>query len=557
MNRELNTYVLICFIILAVGLPNIVPYLYYFWLKDIEQGYCGCKFLKDNKTGVEDFNKYSGNNPNIKYFKQCVQSLIYALNQPYLRNSIQSAFTNFSIFDHYYAHALFDGVVFPDGKLAFDHIDNIVNLQVVVMDVIANIRKTNFFTFPVLTFCLLIEGEGEETDFKDETFARWASDHNTQWFDSNFYLSRTVDSLSNCCRLSSSIKDMMNEQGYFNSIGSSGLSVGSVKVNSINLANIAYQSVTETSLDNTSGDIIKNYFNTVERLYLEKLRAQVKLNLMCLDVIRDIIIANKEKRHLLPNIADGLIDMKHLYNTIGVIGIYETLKCFQNKLDSLKELFKLSIEKYDYITFDSFGNTFYTKNSENFVKKLFNSIHDEIKKFKKEYKCDYSMNVEQIPAETAAKKLMQKDELTYPDLTITDLPLYGNQFIPLGIKTTLEERVRVAALYDKFLNGGSIAHLNFESTLSKEQSWKYLKWIAQQGLTYSALNTKISACKHNHGFFGDICSTCGEDAVTTYSRIVGFYVSSGITPKGNETAYGSWSTARKEEFRLRQWETNK
>ena len=152
---------------------------------------------------------------------------------------------------------------------------------------------------------------------------------------------------------------------------------------------------------------------------------------------------------------------------------------------------------------------------------------------------------------------MQKDELTYPDLVVSDLPLYGNQFIPLGIKTTLEERVRVAALYDKFLNGGSIAHLNFESTLSKEQAWGYLIWIAKQGLTYSALTTKISACMHNHGFFGSVCPLDGTEAVTMYARTVGFYTSTGITPDGKETAYGSWSTARKEEFKLRQWEQNK
>ena len=542
----------------AVGLPNIVPYLYYFWIKDIEQGYNGCHWLNNKHTGIETFCKYDNSNPNIKYFKQCVQSLIYALNQPYLRNSIQSAFTNFSIFDHYYAHALFDGVIFPDGSLAYDHIDNIVNLQVVVMQVISDIRHINMFTFPVLTFCLLKEkGEGESTKFKDEEFAKWASDHNTQWFDSNFYISDTIDSLSNCCRLSSSIKDMMNDQGYFNSLGSSGLSVGSIKVNTINTANLAYQTITETKLDSSSGDIIKSYFTNAEKLYIQKLRKQARLNMMVLDVIRDIIIANKEKRHLLPNIADGLIDIKHMYNTIGIIGVYETLKAFQNKLNELKNVLNLAVNKYDYIRYDNFDNTYYTTNAETFAKNLFSALHNEIEAFRKEYKCNYSINVEQVPAETAAYKLMQKDELSYPDLVIKDLPLYGNQFIPLGIKTTLEERVRIAALFDTFLNGGSIAHLNFESTLNKEQAWKYLNWIAQQGLTYSALNTKISACRHNHGFFGSICPICGEKAVTMYSRIVGFYVSSGITPEGKETAYGSWSTIRKEEFKLRQWEQDK
>ena len=113
----------------AVGLPNLLPWMYYFWRKDIKEGYNGCKYLKDNKTGAEAFSKINYNAQNIKYFSQCVQSLIYALNQPYLRNSIQTAFTNVSIFDHEYAHALFDGMEFPDGSLAFDSIDEIVELQ--------------------------------------------------------------------------------------------------------------------------------------------------------------------------------------------------------------------------------------------------------------------------------------------------------------------------------------------------------------------------------------------------------------------------------------------
>ena len=61
------------------------------------------------------------------------------------------------------------------------------------------------------------------------------------------------------------------------------------------------------------------------------------------------------------------------------------------------------------------------------------------------YGCDYMINTEQIPGESAAAKLMQKDKFFYPEADIYDLPLYGNQFIPLGIQTTGQERVRIAA----------------------------------------------------------------------------------------------------------------
>ena len=530
----------------AVGLPNLLPWMYYFWVKDIEKGYNGCFYIKNNKTGIENYTDdlINSDNPNIRYFTQCTQSLIYALNQPYLRNSIQSAFTNVSIFDHEYAHALFDGMEYPDGTLVYDHIDNIVNLQKLFLKEIAEIRKENMFTFPVLTISLLVDEKTRE--FKDLEFAHWASDHNCEWNDSNFYISSTVDSLSNCCRLSSSIKNMMNSEGYFNSIGGSGLSVGSIKVNSINLANIAYDVITNnkiTTESTYSNDIIANYLKNAEQSYLEKLEKQIVINLKCLDVIRDIIIDNKDKRKLLPNISEGLIDLNHMYNTLGIIGIYETLKTFQNKIELFEHTLNADLAKYYYIKKDTFDNTYYTKNAEAFVKTLFNKVHNTINKFKKEHQLGYSINCEQIPAETAAKKLQQKDELSYQDLVVKDLPLYGNQFIPLGIKATLEERVRVAALFDSYLNGGSICHINIESPMQPEMAWEKLNWVAQQGLTYSAFTTKISACKHNHAFFGDVCPICGEPVATKFARIVGFY-----------TPISSYSSARKQEFNLRKWE---
>lgn len=139
---------------------------------------------------------------------------------------------------------------------------------------------------------------------------------------------------------------------------------------------------------------------------------------------------------------------------------------------------------------------------------------------------------------------MQKDLLCYPETTITDLPLYGNQFIPLGIKTTMQERIRIASLFDGFCNGGSILHVNVEAPFdSKEKAWDMLNYIADQGVTYFAFNTKIQACENNHGFFGKVCPICGKPVYTEYSRIVGFY-----------TPVKTYSKERKAEFKMRKWE---
>ena len=517
----------------AVGLPNLIPYMYYFWKQDVDNDYMGIKTSHNEEY----------------YAKQNFQRLIFAENQPYARDGSQSAFVNSSIFDHEYFEALFGGGVFPDGSFMIDYEEDIINFQKWYMQVMAEIRKVNMFTFPVNTISLL----RKDGKFVDEEFARWAIEHNMQWNDSNIFVDSSVTSLSNCCfdgnqeclivdyknnriiktfkevydlglrkintirenkpaaakiirlpkkkmyviitedydvikatidhifpteigdktveelttndwlikefkdgtsknvkiiykkeyvtddeyvycfemadsskpyftlangivthncRLKSDIKTL----GYFNSIGGTALKVGSVKVNTINLARIA--------LDTNS-----------EEEYLKELKHRVTIILCALHAVRHIIKRNVEKG-ILPNFTHGLIDFGHLYNTCGFIGIYESMK------------------HLGYTKKDEFGNIYYTENASKFGKKIFETMREAADEFIEKNHCDYQINTEQIPGESAADKLMQKDKYFYPDADIYDLPLYGNQFIPIGIKTTLQERIRIASEFDGYCNGG-------------------------------------------------------------------------------------------------------
>lgn len=460
----------------AVGLPNLIPYMYYFWSRDVK-------------------NNYYTETPE-KYAKQHCQRLIYALNQPYLRSGTQSAFTNVSFFDREYLTALFGGAEFPDGSFMIDEIEEIMAFQKLFLIEMARIRAKNMMTFPVSTISLLrVNGK-----FLDEEFAHWACEHNRQWNDSNLFIDDSVNSLSNCCRLKSNIEDL----GFFNSIGGTALKVGSVKVSTINLARLALE-------------------NQTEKEYLTALRNLIELNLKALDRVRHIIKRNVEKG-LLTNFSLGLIDFEHLYNTIGFLGVFETMK------------------KFGYTSTDELGNVYYTPEAESFGKKIFDVLHTTKSNFILDK--DYIVNCEQVPGETAAAKLMAKDKLLFGDEVIDDLPLYGNQFLPLGIQATLAERVRIASLFDKFCNGGSILHINVTTPFANfDQAWKMLNYVADQGVTYFAFNNRIQACKHNHGFFGDVCPECGEPAATEYTRIAGFY-----------TPIKTWSAPRKKEYKLRRWE---
>lgn len=458
----------------ACGLPSFLVYSYYYWRKDVN-------------------NKYFSGSPEI-YRDQEFQRIVYKLNQPYLRVN-QSAFTNFSIYDRPYFTALFGSKEFPDGSFMIDCIDEFMEYQKAFMKVVSEIREQNMMTFPVLTFALLRNDDGT---FADEDFAKWCCKHNMRWADSNFFISKDVTSLSNCCRLVSDVKNL----GYFNSIGGSALEVGSIKVNTINLARIAYESKTQDE-------------------YCESLRKYVILCCKTLHSIRRIIQRNIEKG-LLPNYTHDLIHLKSQYNTIGIIGIYETL------------------QKFNMTYRDELGYTHYTDEGIEFAKRIL-SVIDEVKNIFARY-YDYSINIEQIPAERAAAILMQKDKLFFPD-EIYELPLYGNQWIPLGVKTTIEEKVRLSAILDKACNGGSIAHINIDAPFNSfETAWKMLNYVADSGVPYFAFCTRISACDNNHGFYGETCPTCGQPKTTTYQRVVGF-----LTPEK------TYSKERKEEFKLRDW----
>ena len=378
----------------AVGLPSFLVYAYYFWKKDIDNGYLGLSW--DNKEACD------------RYRDQAFQIIIYRLNQPFLRSGIQSAFTNFSIFDQSYFEALFGEKTFPDGSYMIDAEDEFIDFQKSFMKICSEIRSANMMTFPVLTISLLRDKKTGQ--FINEDFAKWACKHNMKWGDSNFYISTDVTSLSNCCRLVSNVENL----GYFNSIGGSSLEVGSIKCATINLARISYE-------------------NTKEN-YLKALKDEVILDCKLLDRVRHIIKRNIDKG-LLPNYTYGLIKLKNQYNTIGIIGIYETL------------------QKYGLTKKDILGNVSYTEEGLQFAKDILKTINDTKEEFRKQFNANYMINVEQIPGERAAAILMEKDRQLYPDEAY-ELPLYGNQWIPLGVKCTLDEKIKLSAELDKACNGG-------------------------------------------------------------------------------------------------------
>jgi len=456
----------------AVGIPNILIWTYYFWKKD-----CDTNYLIQDK----DY-----------YIRQSFQKLIYRLNQPFMRID-QTAFVNVSIFDRHYIEALFGGVEYPDGSFVIDNVNELIEHQKVFMETVSDIRTENMFTFPVLTYSLLYK----DKEFQDVEFARWCSDHNTKWNDSNFFISDNVGVLSNCCRL---LSDSSKLDAFINSIGGTALSIGSIKVNTINLMRIYYE---------VDGD---------EKKYLSLLKKRTELCCKTLDCIRHIITRNIEKG-LLHNYQDGGIEMSKQYCTVGILGLYEVVEAFGF----------ISVDELGYKSYDDKGIDLASK-----IFKILNEVKDN-------FTDEYSFNIESVPAERAAVILCQKDNLLYDK---KDKFIYSNQWIPLSEKCTIQEKIRLSSILDKKCSGGAIAHINIDSNFpDKDSAWDMLNYIAQNGVMYFAFNTRINECINHHGFVGTkSCPVCGEGVYDTYQRIVGYLVPT-----------RSYSKDRFKEFDTRQW----
>lgn len=456
----------------AVGMPNVLIWAWWFWKKDVEDGY----YMKD-----PDY-----------YLRQNFQKFLFRLNQPFLRID-QSAFTNVSIFDRPYLESLFGGVEFPDGTLAIDHIEDLIECQKVFMEVVSETREINMFTYPVLTYSLLYQNG----KFQDEDFARWCSKHNMKWSDSNFFVSDNVGVLSNCCRL---LSDTQKLDAFINSIGGTALSVGSCRVSTINLVRIAYESKFD------------------KKKYLKILRDRVLLDCKALTSMRHILQRNIEKG-LLPNYQDGAVELDKQFCTIGGIGMYEVM-----------DLFGL-------INTDELGCKSYSDEAVEFTTQILDAMNE----VKDSFDCDFTFNIEMIPAENCAGVICQADNLLFEQ---NKYFIYSNQWVPLMEKCTIQEKCRLGSLFDKKCGGGCIAHINIENRFPNEETaWDMLNYVAAQGVIYFAFTTKISVCEDKHAFISEpYCPVCGKPIADTYARVVGFY-----------TPTSSYQKIRKKEFDKRRW----
>lgn len=453
----------------AVAFPDFFIYCEYFIRKDHGQ-------------------LWYENENEIKKIKQLFQNWIYSINFSWRSN--QSPFTNLSVMDKYWLKSLFENHYNPD--FSTTDFDNTMRVQKLFVECVLENRKNNPFTFPILTACLLYDSENEK--FADDEFLDWVSEVNAEHGIFNIFSDDSVNALSSCCRLRSSLVENNIKEDYTNSFGVGGLSIGSHRVVALNLPQIAYASET--------WDEFKHL-----------LEYRINICQDILDTHRQTLI-DLINRKFLPLYNFGFMNLNKQYSTVGFMGMYEALE----------------IMGFDILT-DSGSE----KGME--IIKLINEMND-----KRTKNDGFMRNVEQIPGESASVAFAKKDNILFDGKQ--KYKLYSNQYIPLTRECDVHDRIKMQGKYDSKVGGGSILHVNVSSVMSKDQMKELMLYTTKNGVKYWAVNYGLSQCSTcGKTYVGKLDkSPCHDSDTKKFLRIVGF-----------ETAVSSWSKERREEYSERQF----
>lgn len=401
------------------------------------------------------------------------QSLVHTLNMN-LRSCSQSPFTNVSIFDMANLKLLFSETEYPNGT--HPDLDLVMEIQKIFCDWFRlgdPIRKLPY-RFPVCTLNIRID---ENKQIIDEDTFKYFCEINTGNSPFNVYIS-SGHKIASCCRLLSSYENQCD------SMGNGGISLGSVRVCTLNLPRVGHLVKLEHEKVPT-----RNIYEIID----EKLEYILK---NCEVILRSHrrLIEEHVKNKFLPFFENGILDLHRMFCTFGINGIYECV---------------------NEITGDPIS-----KEGAEYYKYILSKIHEYTKSISKN---GVLFNCEEVPAESLASKVARKDHVVYG----MNYDIYSNQFVPLSYEIDIHERIKYEGMFSKYLSGGCITHLNMmEKISSAEQMRIMMMYIIQNGVEHFAINYNFCKCKNNHittNKPGMLCKECGEK-VDEYTRIIGYFV---------------------------------
>lgn len=475
----------------AVATPEFLMYMDYFCRKEWGNNY----YLKPSVKITTDYcikQKTIGSQID-QYFQQ----VTYSINQIAGARGMQSPFTNFSFFDKCFFEGMFGEFVFPDGTKPEWNSTNW--LQRRYLHWLNQERLKCILTFPVCSYACLTDKEG---NFKDLDTLHFICNEYAQGNSFFAYLSRSVDSLSSCCRLQNAVQ----ENTFNTTNGQIGIMTGSKNVITLDLNRIIqdWQHTWSNYKDHIDVDTnkccfpvdwithkgfqegIKKYIeNILERVYLYQY-AYNDLMHWCKD------------HHLYAAYDAGFINLDKQYLTIGINGLNQAA---------------------EYLGMECNNNIYY----KTFCRLIFSTIKEQNKKHKTK---TAQFNTEQVPAESASVKLYNRDKADGYWVP-TDTNLYASYiFKPNDTHISILDKIILhsSEFAADELDGGSACHLNLSEHLSQKQYEYLLKFMAKVGCKYATFNIPNCECEECHFIAKQPfskCPKCGSTNVSLWDRIIG------------------------------------
>ena len=483
----------------AVATPEFLMYMDYFIRKDYGDNYL------ERLDEVVDFTVKKRTLE--KVIDNAFQQVVHSMNMPAGNRGYQTVFWNIGYFDKSYFEGVFGDFVFPDGSKP--KWETLSWLQKHFMKWFNKEREKYILTFPVETMALLTDGADDfiDKEYADFTAEMWAEGHS--FF---CYLSDSPDSLSSCCRLRNSLKDLDNADEDHNhtthqySMGTASVSTGSKSVMTMNLPRIIQnatrnyfddrdicvengKNVPEQGLTYDKGELYKYIREEVSEMTTRIHKYQTAFN----ETIKDFL-----KAGMLDVYNAGFIDMRRQYLTVGVNGITDAAEFLGIKVgvnDEYKE----------------------------FVNNILETINIENRKDKTR---DCMFNTEFVPGENLSAKNYKWDKKdgywVSPNRNLYSSYFYNPEDTTISVLQKMELHGKE---YVQWLDGGSAAHINLQEHLSQPQYRQLMKVAAANGCNYFTFNVRNTVC-NDCGFISKhtltVCPHCGSTNLDWLTRVIGY-----------------------------------
>ncbi|ABP66393.1 anaerobic ribonucleoside-triphosphate reductase [Caldicellulosiruptor saccharolyticus DSM 8903] len=438
--------------------------------------------------------------------KQALQEFVFNTNVP-TRVGFQSPFTNITL-DLVPPSTLKDEPVIIGGQIMdrtykeFQREMDIFNMAFAEV-MMEGDAKGRIFSFPIPTYNITkdFDWDSPVVDKIMEMTAKYGLPYFSNFVNSDM---KPEDARSMCCRLRLDNRELRKRGGGL--FGANPLT-GSIGVVTINLPRIGYLSKSEDE-------------------YFERLARLMDIAKTSLEIKREVL-EDLTKKGLYPYSRFYLRDIyarfgeywKNHFNTIGIVGMHESLLNFM-------------------------GVGIDTKEGREFAIKVLDFMRERIRKYQEETGILY--NLEATPAEGTSYRLARKDKQMFPDIITSgkDEPFYTNSTqLPVDytddIFTALDHQEELQIRY----TGGTVLHgFVGEKIDDIEVCKEIVKKIAYNyRIPYYTITPTFSVCP-DHGYVAGehfSCPTCGKEC-EVYSRVVGYY-----------RPVQCWNKGKQEEFKFR------